>query len=182
MISDPYGTTDIQSLTHSYYLQKGWNKDIALSLREFREENIGSSAVDPQEESGSCTYDRTKTISRCVSLCFQRTVIDKIGCRLFLFSMNEILFYRIKVNLANVECLTWIWIKNCRRLSLIATALNNFKRPRMSKRIFFGTEGIGTQLPVNAVSSAVPNLSMKPILTRILVTMTAPNIKYDFVV
>ena len=82
MISDRHSTYDIRSLTHGFYLQRGWQKDISLSLKEFHAEpkkRQSSHSADHQQ--ALCTNDKTKTVSRCISLCFHRALVDKIHCR-----------------------------------------------------------------------------------------------------
>lgn len=83
MVSDQYNTVDISSLTHGFYLERGWNKDVILSLKIFHEE---SKFRDNQEP---CTPDRTKSLSRCISLCFHRTLIRKTGCRYVTYPLRN---------------------------------------------------------------------------------------------
>ena len=83
LISDRHSTYDIRSLTHGFYLQRGWQKDISLSLKEFHAEpkKRASSSSQSGYQQALCTSDKTKTVSRCISLCFHRALVDKIHCR-----------------------------------------------------------------------------------------------------
>jgi hypothetical protein len=72
MISDRYSTHDIRALTHGFFLEQGWNKEVAVSLRHFQAEN---------KHQAPCSPDESQTVSRCISRCFHETLIHKTGCR-----------------------------------------------------------------------------------------------------
>ena len=72
MISDRFSTHDIRSLTHGFYLEQGWNKELAVSLRHFQAEN---------KQKAPCSPDESMTVSRCISRCFHHTLVQKTGCR-----------------------------------------------------------------------------------------------------
>nr|CAH0112524.1 unnamed protein product [Daphnia galeata] len=73
MISDRYSTHDIRALTHGFFLEQGWNKEVAVSLRHFQAEN---------KHQAPCSPDESQTVSRCISRCFHETLIHKTGCRM----------------------------------------------------------------------------------------------------
>lgn len=72
MVSDRHSTHDIRSLTHGFYLEHGWNKDLAIALKRYDAEN---------KHQAPCSSDDKRTVSRCISLCFHRAMIKVIGCR-----------------------------------------------------------------------------------------------------
>ena len=72
MISDRYSTHDIRALTHGFFLEQGWNKDVAVSLKHFQAEN---------KYTAPCSSDESRTVSRCISRCFHEKMIEKTGCR-----------------------------------------------------------------------------------------------------
>ncbi|EFX78832.1 hypothetical protein DAPPUDRAFT_245732 [Daphnia pulex] len=73
MISDRYSTHDIRALTHGFFLEQGWNKDVAVSLKHFQAES---------KYHAPCSFDESKTVSRCISRCFHDKMIKKSGCRM----------------------------------------------------------------------------------------------------
>lgn len=79
MISDKYSTHDIRSLTHAFYLEQGWNKEVTVSLKHFQAEN---------KQQAPCSPDQSKTVSRCISQCFHQTLVKKTGCRYRLWIMT----------------------------------------------------------------------------------------------
>lgn len=72
MVSDRYSSHSIRALTHGFYLEYGWNKDLAISLKRFDAEN---------KQQAPCSADIKKTVSHCISLCFHETLIRVTGCR-----------------------------------------------------------------------------------------------------
>ncbi|KAK4006004.1 hypothetical protein OUZ56_011135 [Daphnia magna] len=73
MISDRYSTHDIRALTHGFFLEQGWNKEVAVSLKHFQAEN---------KNHAPCSPDQSMTVSRCISQCFHKTLVEKTGCRM----------------------------------------------------------------------------------------------------
>lgn len=72
LITDEYNTHDIFPLTHGFYLERGWNKHISLSLKEF---HVESRVNMP------CIKNKSETVSRCISSCFAKSIITKSNCR-----------------------------------------------------------------------------------------------------
>lgn len=100
MISDDSNTVDIRSLTHGVFVENGWNKDIAISLKVFQKKSTGSSP---------CTQNTNQTTSLCHSRCFHQALTDQLGCR-FLFPIQFVALVRIGGSfLGLLWIVAWIW-------------------------------------------------------------------------
>ena len=71
MVSGQHDATDIDSLTNGYYLERGWNKDVAVFLKEIH-----------RTDKSPCSPDPSDSASSCISRCFHRALAGKIGCRM----------------------------------------------------------------------------------------------------